>query len=59
MKKIKCLEEEDGVSSHVCLQDINTMKEEENEVQVQDEPSQIDPMLEACHPYGDHGYMKI
>jgi len=32
MKKIKCLvclEEEDEESSHVCLQDINIMKEED------------------------------
>ena len=34
-------------------------KERRNEVQVQDEPSRRDHMLEACHPYGDHGYVKI
>ena len=34
-------------------------KERRNEVQGQDEPSQRDHMLEACHPYGDHGYVKI
>ena len=34
-------------------------KERRNEVQVQDEPSQKDHMLEACHPYGDHGYVNI
>ena len=34
-------------------------KERRNEVQGQDEPSQRDHMLEAFHPYGDHGYVKI
>ena len=36
-------------------------KERRNEVQGQgqDEPSQRDHMLEACHPYGDHGYVNI
>jgi hypothetical protein len=27
-------------------------------VQVQDELSRRDHMLEACHPLGDHGYVK-
>ena len=27
--------------------------------QVQDDPSQIYHMLEACHPYGVDGYAKI
>jgi hypothetical protein len=30
-----------------------------NEVQVQDEPSRRDPLLESCHPYDDHGYVKM
>jgi hypothetical protein len=30
-----------------------------NEVQVQDEPTRREHMLEACHPYGDHGYVKL
>ena len=34
-------------------------KERRNDVQVQDEPSRRDHMLEACHPYGVHGYVKI
>ena len=55
-----CLEEQDGVISHGYLQDTNMIKKEwRNEVQGQDEPSQRDHMLEACHPYGDHGYVKI
>ena len=33
--------------------------ERRNEVQVQDEPSRRDHMLEACHPYGVHGDVKI
>ena len=42
------------------LQDTNMIKKEQrNEVQGQDETSQRDHMLEACHPYGDHGYVKI
>ena len=46
--------------SHGHLQDTNMIKKEQrNEVQGQDEPSQRDHMLEACHPYGDHGYVKI
>ena len=28
-------------------------------MQVQDESSRRDHMLGACHPYGDHGYVKI
>jgi hypothetical protein len=54
------LEEEDWVSSHVYLQDINIMKKEENEVnvQVQDESSRRYHELEAWNLYGDHGYMK-
>ena len=34
-------------------------KERRNEVQVQDETYRRDHMLEACHPYGDHGYVMI
>ena len=29
------------------------------EVQVQDEASRKDPMLEACHPFGDNGQVKM
>ena len=34
-------------------------KERRNEVQVQDEPSRRDHMLEDFHPYGYHRYVKI
>ena len=34
-------------------------KERRNDVQGQDEPSQRDHILKTCHPYGDHGYVKI
>jgi len=34
-------------------------KDRRNEGQVQDEPSRRDHMLEACHPHGEHGYVKI
>jgi hypothetical protein len=42
----------------VYLQDINKMKKKKF-VQVQDELSQRGHMVEACHPYGDHLYVKM
>ena len=41
---------------------VSSLIEEENgEVHVQDrdDPSRRDNMLYACHPLGDHGYVKI
>lgn len=40
---------------------VSSLVEEDNgedQVEVQDEPSRRDHMLEACHPLGDHGYVK-
>ena len=55
-----------SVSWRILLSDISCVpsrhqhdKERRNEVQVQDKPSWRDHMIEACHPYGDHGYVKI
>ena len=42
LKRVCLEEEEDGAICHMYPQDINIMKKEENEVQVQDEPSRRD-----------------
>jgi hypothetical protein len=49
--------EQDGVSCHVYLQDINIMKKEEMDYMFN--MNHLDHVLEPCHPYDDHRYVKM